>query len=90
MLETKVLQLKSMDFSMNFQETAKLYKRDKDCNDISFFSSAHTVDPNKSDDDYNGFLAFLSTYRFALAAKLTRITMIFQCFFYPRIPLVET
>ena len=48
---------------------------------FQYFCSAHTVDPSKSDNDYNGFLAFLSAYRFGLAAKVTRITMIFQCFF---------
>ena len=45
---------------------------------FQYFSSAHTVDPNKNDNDYNGFLAFLSTYRFILAAKVTRIIMIFK------------
>ena len=48
---------------------------------FQYFSSAHTVDPNKGDNDYNGVLAFLSTYRIALAAKVTRIAMIFQSFF---------
>ena len=43
-------------------------------------SSAHTVDPNRSDYDYNDFLAFLSAYRFGLAANVTRIIMIFPCF----------
>ena len=43
---------------------------------FQYFSSAHTVDPNKNENDYNVFLAFLCTYRFALAAKVTRITMI--------------
>ena len=47
---------------------------------FQYFSSAYTVDPNRSEDDYNGFLAFLSTYRFDLAAKVKRITMRFQCF----------
>ena len=60
-----------------------MYKSDKDYNDISmifqYFYSAHTVYP-KSDDGYNGFLAFLATYRFALAAKVMRVTMILQCF----------
>ena len=66
---------------MMFQETVNMYKSDKDYNVISIYSSpAHTVDPNKNDNDYNVFLAFLSAYRFALAAKVTWITMIFQCF----------
>ncbi len=46
-----------------------------------YFSSAHTVDLNKSNNDYNVFLAFLSAYRFGLAAKMPRITMIFQGLF---------
>ena len=56
---------------------------------FQYFSAAHTVDLNKTDDDYDDFLAFLSAYRFGLAAKATRITMIFQCFF-PRITLIKT
>ena len=43
-------------------------------------SSAHTVDSNKSDINHNDLLGFLSAYRFALAAKVTRIIMRFQCF----------
>ena len=54
-----------------------------------YFSSAPNVDPNKSDYAYDGFLVFLPTYRFALAANVTRITMICNCFFH-RIPLVYT
>ena len=49
---------------------------------FQYLSYAHTVGPNKSDNDYNDFLAFLSAYRFALDAKTTRITMIFQCLFF--------
>ena len=47
---------------------------------FQYFSSAHTVALNKSDNGYNDFLAILSAYRFGLAAKLTRITKRFQCF----------
>ena len=47
---------------------------------FQFFSSAYTVDPNKSDNDYNSFPVFLSAYRFGLAAKVTRIIMKIQCF----------
>ena len=49
-------------------------------------SSAHTVDLNKSDNEYNGVLAFLSAYRLGLTAKVTRLTMIFH-FLFPRITL---
>ena len=72
MLGNQNMRLEPMDVSMDFQETAKMYKSDKDYND-TFFSSAHTADPNKSDNEYNGFLVFLSAYRFGLAVKVTRI-----------------
>ena len=45
---------------------------------FQYCSSAHTVDLNKNEKDQNDFLAFLSTYRFALAAKMIRIEMVFQ------------
>ena len=70
-----------MDFSMIFKKLQTCIKVTRIIMIFQYFSSAHTVDPNKSDNDYNGFLAFLSAYRFGLAAKVTRITMIFQCFF---------
>ena len=47
---------------------------------VCFFST-HNADLNKSDNDYNGYLAFLSAYRFGLAAKVTRVIMRFQCIF---------
>ena len=43
---------------------------------FQYSSSEHTVDPNKSDTDYNVFVVFLSADRFGLAAK---VTMRFQC-----------
>ena len=46
---------------------------------FQYFSSAHTVNPNRSATDYNGFLAILCAYRFGLDAKVTRIIMLFQC-----------
>ena len=75
MLVNQILLLKPIELSMSFQETATMYKNDKEYNDFRYFSSAHTVDPSKSANAYNDFLAFLSTYRFALA-KVTRVTMI--------------
>ena len=87
MLVNQIMSLKPMDSSMFFKKL-KMYKSDKDYNVIAISSYAYTVDPNKHDNDYTGFLFFLSTYRFALAAKVTRITMIFQCYFCSRIPLI--
>ena len=48
---------------------------------FQYFSYAHIVELNKRDNDYNGFLGFLSAYRFGLTAKVTRTTMIFQSIF---------
>ena len=47
---------------------------------FEYVPSAHTVDTNKSVNDSNDVLAFLSAYNFGLAAQVTRIIMIFQCF----------
>ena len=59
-----------MDFEMTLQETAKMHKSVKENEDIRIvIFSAHTVDLNESDNDYNGFLAFISAYGFGLAAK---------------------
>ena len=46
---------------------------------FQYVSSEHTVDANKSDNDYNVFFVFLSAYRFGLATKVTRNLIIFQC-----------
>ena len=67
---------------MIFQETVNLYQSDEDYNVISiFFFRAYRWSP-KQVDEYNGFLAFLCAYRFGLAAKFTRITMICLSFFF--------
>ena len=62
-----------MVFSMIVRETAKCIKVTRIIIVFQYFSSAHTVDQNKSDNDYDGVFVFLSAYRFGLAAKETRI-----------------
>ena len=57
---------------MRYQETAKMYKGDEDYNDISMILLPRIPLIQTK--------VTLPAYRFGLAAKVTKIIMIFQCF----------
>ena len=74
---------------MDFQGFFFFFKKLQTCIKVTriimtfqYFSSAHTVGLNISENDYNDFLTFLSACRFGLAAKVTKKSMILQCFFH--------
>ena len=74
--------LKTHAFQILFENMQTCIKVARIIMIFQYFPAAHTVDPYKSENDYNGCLAFLSAYRFGRGAKVTRITIIIQCFFF--------
>ena len=58
MLVNQIMQLKPMDFQYVFKKLQTYIKVTRIIMIFQCFSSAHTADLNKTDNDYNTFLVF--------------------------------